>query len=227
MQYVDYDEVLAEAIATIGASGDDELAKNFARQWIWRGLQKLGTSDDQLTVVKVFAKNLLIKKPTNMRRLDEIALYDSNDCFIPHIFHSGTKRIYPNTEQYILNEDTDSEVIYGPVDLSENKNSFVLGTNGKDVSYAMIRYWSVPLDENGDPLIQECEVEALTLYVRYRWSQRKNENQSEIRENKIAWMEAADWTVAHKKSLDNHGEAKKRQAADLNRFVGNYNRSRF
>jgi hypothetical protein len=229
MTYVDFEEVVAESIMTIGLSGDDELAKNFARQLIWRGLQKLGTSDDQLEVCKVDAKNLLIKKP-KMKRFDAIALYDANDNYIPHVFHSGSKRIYPNVEECthtVTTEDGETETFYGPVDLSENRGAFVLGTNGSHVAYALIRYWGFPLDSNGFPLIQECEVEALTLYVRYKWSQRKNENQAEIRENKIAWMEAADWTIAHKKSIDNHGERKKQQAAMLSRMIPNFNRSRY
>lgn len=234
MKYVSFEEVVSESILTIGLSGDDELAKNFARTWIWRGLQKLGSSDDQLEVSRVDAKNLLIKKPTKMKRFDAIALYDANDNFIPHVFHSGVKRIYPNIEDYsytiTTGEGTDEEettTYYGPADLSENRNSFVIGTNGENVAYALIRYWGYPVDTNGDPLIQECEVEALNLYVRYKWSQRKNENQSEIKENREAWMQAADWTIAHKKSVDNNGERKKQQAALLNKMIPNFNRSRF
>lgn len=232
--YIPFDEVVSESILTLGLSGDDELAKNFARTWIWRGLQRLGSSDDQIEVSRVDAKNLLIKKPPKMRRFDAIALYDSSDNYIPHVFHSGTSRIYPNVESYsydvVLNEGTaDQETVTYtlPVDLSENRNAFVIGTNGACVSYALIRYWGVPVDSSGEPLIQECEVEALTLYVRYKWSQRKNENQSEIAVNKQAWAEAADWTIAHKKSVDNHGEKKKQQAALLNRMLPNFNRSRF
>ena len=232
-QYISFDEVVSESILTIGLSGDDELAKNIARTFIWRGLQKLGSSDDQLEVCQADAKNLLIKKP-KMKRFEAIALFDVNDNFIPHIFHSGVKRIYPNTESYSYNvvtdEGTDDEettTYYAPVDLSENRNSFVIGTNGTNVAYALIRYWGYPLDANGLPLIQECEVEALTLYVRFKWSQRKNENQSEIAANKMDWMQAADWTIAHKKSVDNHGERKKQQAALLNRMIPNFNRSRY
>lgn len=234
MQYVTFDEVVSEAISIIGASGDDEVAKNFARQFIWRGLQKLGSSDDQLEVSRVDAKNLLIKKP-KMKRFDAIALYDASDNLIPHVFHSGGgKRIYPDVESYSYKVVTDAgtadeetTTYYLPVDLSENRQSFVIGTNGTQVAYALIRYWGYPVDSAGEPLIQECEVEALTLYVRYKWSQRKNENQSEIQANKLAWMEAADWTIAHKKSVDNHGEKKKQQAALLNRMIPNFNRGRY
>lgn len=222
MTYVDFEEVVSESISIIGASGDDELAKNFARQWIWRGLQRTGTSEeDSLEDTKVYAKNLLIKKP-KMKRLESIALYDANDCYIPHIFHSG-KRIHPNTEQWVVTT-TEGEEVFGPVDLSENRDSFVIGTNGSHVAYALVRYWGYPLDAGGMPRVREDEVEALTLYVRYKWSQRKNENQSEIRENKIAWMEACDWAIAQKKITN--GEQKKRMAADLNRMIPNFNRSR-
>ena len=231
MNYVDYEEVVSESVAIIGLSGDDEIAKNFIRTWLWRGLQSLGTSEQMLQDTKVHVKNLLIKKP-KMKKLEEIALYDVNGNFIPHIWQTG-KRIYPNVEQYsydvVLNEGTDEEetvTYYTPVDLSENKECYVLGTNGIQVSYALIRYWGYPLDSAGMPLIREDEVEALTLYARYKWSQRKNENQSEIRENKITWQQAADICRAEKKGSDMTNEKRKKIAADFNRMLPNFNRSR-
>lgn len=230
MNYVDFDEVLAEAISTIGAQGDDEIAKQFCRQWIYRGLQKLGSTDNTIEVCTVYAKNLLIKKPKNLKKLDEIALYDANDVFIPHVWSAGNTRIYPNTQQYsyIINEGTDEEVTYTlPVDLSENKTSYVLGTNGAMVSYALVRYYPYPIDVNGNPLVREDEVEALSFYCRYRWSMRKNENQSEIRENKIAWMEAADYCKAEKKSSDFSNETRKKIAATMNKMIPSFNRSKF
>lgn len=230
---VEFEEVIAEAVAVLGYPEDEEVAKNFARQWAWRALTYLGTSDDTIQVAEVQVKNLLIKKP-KMKRFLEIALFDSEDNFIPHIFHQGNTRMYPNNEVYsydvVLNENTDQEetvTYYTPVDLSENETSFVLGTNGTEVSYALIRYYPYPLDANNLPQIREEEVDAIVAYVRYRWSQRRNENQSEIQANKIAWMESSDYCKAAKKASDFSNEVRKKIAATFNRMVPNHNRSRF
>jgi hypothetical protein len=230
MQYVDFDEVVAEAILTIGASGDDEIAKNFAKTFIWRALQKLGVTDNTIQVVQIYTKNLLIKKPSNMKKLDEIALFDASGCFIPHVFHSGNSRIYPNVESYnyTVNEGTDDEVTYSlPVDLSESDTSFVIGTNGTNVAYALVRYYPYPLDAKNLPMVREDEVEACSAFVRYKWSQRKNENQSEIRENLNEWLRLADYCRAEKKSSDFSNEVRKQIASTLNRMIPNFNRSRF
>jgi hypothetical protein len=228
--FVEFEEVVSESIATIGAAGNDEIAKQYCRQWLYRGLMQLGTTDDTIEVCKVDAKNLLIKKPKNLKKLLEIALYDANDCFLPHTYRSGNKRIYPETGgyTYTVNEGTDEEVTYTlPVDLSENRTSYVIGTNGTMVSYGMLRYYPYPLDQNGIPLIREDEVEALTLYCRLKWSMRRNENQSEIGQNRLAWQQAADICRAAKKSADMSNETRKAMASDFNRMLPNFNRSRF
>jgi ribosomal protein L21E len=233
MNLISFEEVVAEAVAVLGYTEDEEVAKNFARQFIWRGMQRLAQPENSIEVAKVYAKNLLIKKPKNLKQFVEIALFDANDNFIPHQFHSGNTRIYPNTEQYsynvVLNEgESDEETVtyYIPVDLSENTTSFVLGTNGTDVSYGLVRYYPLPLDENNLPEIHEHQVEALTNFVRYQWSRRKNENQSEIQANKVAWMESSDWAIAKTKSMDFSNEVRKKIAANLNRMLPNFNRSR-
>jgi hypothetical protein len=223
MQYVDFEEVIAEAVTTIGAEGDDEIVKPFLRQIIYRGLQKLGDSELLLVDAKCYPKNLLIKKPKDYKKLDSIALYDSAGNLLPHVFHSG-KRIYPETEgtTYVTEE---GEEFCGPIDISEDPHNFVIGTNGTAVNHALVRYWKFPLDSNGLPLIREDEVEALCLYCRWRWSQRKNANQSEIQQNSIEWKMAADQCKALKKSTNS--EQHKTVARLTNRMLPNFNRSRY
>lgn len=229
MKYVELDSVVAEAVATLGLSGDDDLAKNFCRQFIWRFVVDLPITDDSLKVSKVTPKNLILKKPDDMRRALDIALYDNADSLIPHKFHSGKSRIYPNTESYQIttNEGTDEEeTYYVPVDLSEDGQAFYLGTNGSTVSYALIRYFAYPLDKSGQPMIREEAVEAATLYCRYKWSLRKNENQSEIANNERMYKMEADRCRARLKSFDMSDEHRKAIAASMNRLMPNFNRSR-
>jgi len=227
---VDYDEVIAEAVSVLGYGEDEEVAKNFARQWAWRALQSLGTTDDTIQVCEITAKNFLLKKPGNLKELVEIALFDSNGCYIPHIFHNGNKRIYPDIDQYyytVTLSDGTTTTYYFPIDLSENDNSYVIGTNGDMVTTALIRYYPYPLDASGTPTVREDEVEAIIAYVRWRWSMRRNENQSEIQSNKMLWYEQCDKCKAGKKASDFSQEVRKRIGAIMNRQIPNYNRSQF
>jgi hypothetical protein len=233
-KYVELDSVVNEAIATLGLSGDDDLAKNFCRTFVWRFVVDLPITDDAIKVAKVYPKNLILKKPVDMRRGLEVALYDASDCLIPHKFHSGKERIYPNVEEYsynvTTNEGTDDEettTYYIPVDLSEDGTAYYLGTNGTEVSYALVRYFSYPLDKAGMPMIREEAVEAATLFCRYKWSLRKNENQSEIANNRLMYQQEADRCRARMKSFDMSDEHRKAIAQSLNRMLPNFNRSRF
>lgn len=230
MQYVPFEEVVAESITAIGADGNDEIAKQFARQWIHRGMQSLGDSDERINVVTLYPKNLLIKKPKDYKQLVDIALHDSANNLLPHTFHTGKTRIYPKTDTILYTTTDESgntvEEFYGPIDISEDQNNFVIGTSGGDaVHHMMLRYYQYPIGDDGLPLIREDEVEALSMYVRYRWSQRQNTNQSEIRDNRLEWQRAADQCKAAKKVSNN--EQRKTIAKIFNRMISNFNRSKF
>jgi hypothetical protein len=219
MKLVDFDEVVAEAAMMIGYGEDIETCKNFSRQWIWRAKQKMATPDIAIEVCQIHVKNLLARKPKNLKQLLDIALFDASGCQVTHVFHQGNKRVFPNYE--VVNEEC------AAVDVSENSTSYVIGTNGTDVSYVIIRYYPLPLDENNEPQVYEHEVDACKAYVRYQWSMFKNENQSEIAVNRQTWKEECDWAIAKTKSLDLNNEIRNRMAADFNRMIPNYNRSRF
>ncbi|HYG02051.1 MAG TPA: hypothetical protein VD927_06365 [Chryseosolibacter sp.] len=230
MKIAEFEEVIAEAVSTLGYLEDEEIAKNFARQWVYGAKKKLATSDQSIKVCEVPAKALLIKKPTDMKQLIEIALFDSASNFIPHAFHTGNSRIYPNVDQYSYTtaQGTDEETTYYlPVDLSETDTSFTLGTNATEVSYALIRYYPLPIDKDNIPVVYDHEVDAVCAYVRWKWSQRKNQNQSEIRQNKLDFMHECDWAIGKTKSLDFSNEVRKRIAMNFNRQIPNYNRSQF
>lgn len=233
--YVELDAVVAEAISVIGLSGDDELAKNFCQQWVWRAATSFPVTDDMIEVSKVDMKNLIIRKPTNAKRILDVALYDASDNLVPHVFHAGKKRIYPDVESYsykvVTDEGTDDEeetTYYLPVDLSEDDRAFYVGTNGENsVSYAQIRYFTYPLDKDGMPLIREEDVLTCVYFCRFMWSLRKNENQSEIRQNELMYKQEADRARAMRKSADLSNEKRKAIAATFNRMIPNFNRGRY
>jgi hypothetical protein len=228
MNFVTLDSVVADALSIIGLSGDDELAKNFARSWAWRACIDFPITNDSLKVTKVYPKNLILKKPNDFRRGVDIALYDTADCLIPHVMHSGRERIYPNTEQYAFTSEVNGEEVtrYIPVDLSESKDAYYLGTTGSDVAYAKIRYYAYPIGTDGYPMIPEEAVQTCMYYIRFNWSLRKNENQSEIANNERLYKIEADRCRARMKSFEMSGETRKTIGALFSRMLPNFNRSR-
>lgn len=226
---VSLDSVVSEALLIIGASGDDEVARPFAQQAAWRAISDFPVSEEDIKVCTITAKNLMLKKPEDMHQFLEVALYDANGCFIPHVFHAGKKRIYPNTESYSYTVTTDTgDVTYHlPVDLSEDRTSFFIGTNGTNVSYAQVRYFAWPMDSSGYPMIREEEVLTCMYFIRFMWSLRKNENQSEIQQNERLYKIESDRCRARRKAADLSQDKIKTILASMNKMIPNFNRSRF
>ena len=229
MNYIELDTVVARALTIIGLSGDDEVIKNIAREWVWTAIVDLPITNDTLKVTTVYPKNLILKKPSDYRRGVDIALYDASDCLIPHVMHSGRERIYPNIEQYAFTSEVDGEEVtqYIPADLSESKDAFFLGTTGSNVAYAKMRYYSYPIGTDGMPMIPEEASMTCMYFVRYMHSLRKNENQSEIATNERLYKIESDRCRARMKSFEMSDETRKTIGALFNRMLPNFNRSRF
>lgn len=201
MNYVTLDETVALARTTIATA--DEFDEVLMRQWVWEGLQDVGISEDSIEVCTLKPKNLIARKPENCRSLIDIALYDVNGNYFQHAFRSGKKRIYPNTNLPLIIENSTGYCIGPVVDVSDDRDSIILGTNGADVASIMVRYFSYPIDKNGLPMIREDEKMALVYFVRFMWSLRKNDNRSEIEQNRSMWMLESDRARARKKQITN------------------------
>lgn len=203
MSYVSLDTVIARIQTTVPtATSHDKL---IWKEWIYEGLQNLGISDEDVRVTVLYPKEGLVKKPDDMRVLLDLAVYDDNGNQFAHKFRTGGKRIYKDDRLFNLvstsgNEDTSSESLVNPVDVSEDRYNFILGTNGSHVTQVFVRYWAYPIDEKTKlPLVREDEVMALRYFVLYMLALRKNENQSEIQQAEIRWFREADRVRAQKK----------------------------
>lgn len=227
MSYVSIEGVVSEAISLVGDGTDKEVLKNFARQWIWRELIDLPVTDDNIKVCDIFAKNLILKKSGDMRKFIEIALYDVNNNYLPHVFYSGKKRIYPDTRIIPAGQNTDNNPVVVPVDLSEDEYGFYIGTNGSAVSYAKVRYYSYPLDKDGLPMIREEDVQTMVYRVRLNASLKKNDNRSEIDQNRQLYVIEADRARAKRKVSDKSTATMKTLGAIMNRMIPDFNRSNF
>jgi hypothetical protein len=225
MRYVPLNEVVSEAIAVVGAGQDDEVLKALARQWCWRAIIDLPVTEDNMKVCRIDVKNLIMAKPKDMRRFAEIALYDEAGCYIPHIFHSGKKRIYPDARIFPSAVNDENNPVVVPADLSEDPYAFYLGTNGSTVAYGMVRYYAYPVDKDDMPLIPEEAVQMCVYFVRFSASLRKNENRSEIQQNELLYKQEADRVRARYKS--SHTDNQKTIGMLFNRMIPNFSRSEF
>lgn len=223
MRYEELNSVIAEALSITPDVDAADWA--MARQWAVTALMQLGTSEDEIDVCQIDAKNLILKKPPEMRSSIELSLYDANTVYIPHIMRSGKTRIYPDYRT--IAATINSQTIYPiPVDVSEDQDAFYLGTNGENVKYALVRYFKYPLDDNGMPKIREDEKFAIMCYIQWAKASKKGENQSEIFNKWQMWAKQHDMARARKKS-DMTNDKHKTISRNWMRLLPSFNQSSF
>jgi hypothetical protein len=227
MNYVDLDSAVAEALQYVAnASPEDEA---ICRQFAWRALIQFGSGEDEIDTAIIKIKNLIAKKPANCRDVIELACYDSAGNLLPHTFRTGKKRIYPNSEYLAVSTQSDgAELVYWQsVDISEDRYNIIIGTNGVEVSEIHLRYYSYPLDTKGQPMIREEEMMAIILYIRYALSMRRNDNRSEIEQNKMSWFHEFDRVKAAKKSRGLNNDKRKLISRNWMKMLPSFNTSKF
>jgi hypothetical protein len=225
MTYLTLEEVLSEAMSITKTPDKYEAA---ARQWAWTALMQTGVTEQDMDVVLIDVKNFIAKKPKNFRKLDDLALYDAAGNEINHIFRQGRKRIFPdrNAIARSRNEDGTEEVVYGAVDVSEDRYNIHIGTNGSNVTTVALRYYTLPIDTNGEPMISEEEKLSVIFYIRYMIAELEDDNQSKVARMEIRWKQECDRARAAKKSTNN--SSKQRQnGREWLRLIPNFNRSQF
>ncbi len=220
MSYVDIDTVIARAETVIPKSTTED--KAIWREWVWMSLQDLGISDEDIKSATLYPKNGLCKKPDDFRVLVDIVCVDSNNSQLVHKFRTKGHRLYYDTR-------TDLQTPSGvPVDVSEDRFNFILGTNADDVAAVNIRYFSYPIDKKtGMPMVREDEVMAIIYFIRYMWSMRKDDNRSEIQEKQVAWFRESDRVRARKKMNSLTEEKAKAIGKSWMRLIPDFNLQRY
>lgn len=226
MQYYSLDEVVAEAMLIVKDKDKYQLP---ARQWVYSALIYHGSADDEIDVCEITVKNLLAKKPDACRQILELACYNSAGELLPHTFRGGKKRIYPNQNAIatVINEDGETVTYWESVDVSEDRFNIILGTNGTDVAKIKLRFYSYPLDNQGQPLIRDDEKQSCIYFVRFQIALLQDDNQSKIQLDEQRWKLEADRVRAGKKVSSMNGEKRKAISRNWMKLLPNFNHSQF
>lgn len=220
MSYVDIDTVIARAETVIPKCTTED--KAIFREWTWMSLQDLGISDEDIKSATLYPKNGLCKKPDDFRVLVDLVCVDSTNSQLLHKFRTKGHRLYYDTRNQIQITTTI------PVDVSEDRFNFILGTNADDVAALNIRYYAYPVDKKtGLPMIREDEVMAIIYFIRYMWAMRKDDNRSEINEKQIAWARESDRVRARKKMTSLTEEKAKAIGKSWLRLIPDFNFQRY
>lgn len=167
--------------------GADSIDSAFVKEWIYLGLQEIGPNTAWYGESELFPTDLLLTKPTDMHSAIDIALY-AGTFELSYVFRGKGRRIH-NSDNSLVNQGTYAPELHAPLDLSEDQYYFILGSNGVSCTSAILKYWKLPTDVNGDLLIPENDVLTLALFCRYCYYMRKDDKQG-ISMSYPIWLKA-------------------------------------
>jgi hypothetical protein len=173
--FVHIDEAVATAMTLLPKK--TTLDKALARQWAYLGLRNIGPTNHWFSTCTLYPnENRTMKKPVDMWKPIDIALYSSCGTELRYSYRGLGKRIHASK---FLSSGEYAPQLHAPIDLGEDNHAFHLGSNGSDVSYAVLKYWQLPIDIDGLPQIPEGFTLAIAFFIRWMWAIAQNENQSD------------------------------------------------
>ena len=162
MKYISIDEAVAAASSIIkNNSKEDRLIYKF---WIWQAEKVIGCSFLSEDTCELIVQDLSATKPLDHVYTIDLALIDSKGGDVKYNYNGYRKRIHPITT---LNNPSF-------IDVYESEDCIHLDSNGTSIEKVILRYYSYPVDENGDPKIPDFHLNAIMAYVRFMHNMRND-----------------------------------------------------
>lgn len=184
------DEVVSEACTILKRVTEQE--KIFMRQWAYTALRKIGLTKINIQVSdRIYLDDWSAKKPDNLIRTNDIALYNSSGNEVMTKFKgygSGNITVGEQVSSRIHQDIRSSTSNTSYIAITESDNYFnVESFNDDDEEdiFLLVRYYAIPIDSDGLPKIPEHCTLAIIMYIRAMWAMRENSNQSHIQ---LAWQ---------------------------------------
>lgn len=192
--FIPADRVIAFASSVL--EGSDTLDRAYFMEWIAAGLNEIGPNTSWYGEATLYPTELTLRKPLDFYEAIDIALYDQSGCDLSFVFKGKGTRSH-RSDNSLINQEVYAPGLGAPIDLSEDAYYFHIGSNGYAVSYAKLKYWRFPTDENGDLMVPEQDLLPLALFCRYCWYMRKDDKTGMA-------MAKNSWIAARNEARANH-----------------------
>ncbi len=170
------EEVVAEIYSRLDIKDTRDEAVFY--NWIYSGIRELGSNSLDIVSECVKPVDCCIPKPCDYGALVELVLLDG---------HGSTPFVMTNTGAKTDRGDyysTANSVIY----VSEDDDKFNLSSNGKGIKEVEIRYYSLPINDEGLPFVRENIKEAIIAFCEYLWMKRqRSRRRKEIPMSEVDW----------------------------------------
>lgn len=183
MRYVSIQEAVANAMIALGLEQDEYRA--IFTDWAYEATRSIGVSDVNLKSTEITITSGLAAVPNDMAYPDEIALRkNGTDEYAYPMYDTSywqnlpsNDQAYRYTENYYVNIQGTNFVVSSDV-TADGFNRLVL------------RYWAYPIDADGDPLIPEYYIRAVTAYIEFMYTKRlRQRKRSEVPMSEVASYE--------------------------------------
>jgi hypothetical protein len=174
-RFVNVDEAVALADTLVP---EGKLNKAIARAWAYSGLRDIGPGEHWFAEKELIPNaNLSVHKPSDMYKAIDIALYHKTEGGqkIEYRFsYKGLGKRIHSDGNTVREDGIYSPASGAPIDVSEDAYCFHLGSNGSQVNCIKLKYWRLPIGDDGLPLIPEHQVLAIAFFIRWMWAVKEN-----------------------------------------------------
>ena len=161
--------------------------RNLLRQWTYIGERQLGFSGLHEKAEQVTTDNLTVQKPTDYAIGIDLAIFDTNNVEYAYNFKGFGKRIH-NESSFVFSSVGGISSKVSEIGISEDPYFFYLDSTGDAITHVNIKYYSYPIDDDGDMMIPEHHLFALMNFNYWMWERRNKQNQSLIASAKADWI---------------------------------------
>ena len=175
-RFIEVDEVIANA-CTLFEEVSDELTL-VMRQWVWWALRSIGPSDYNLGVASINIVDGSAKKPVDMTgKIKDLSILDCNGRELDYRYNYSQG----NLPDKIRGERRSK------IDIYEDNDYIHFGDFDPKPEVVHIKYFKLPIDDCGMPLVPEDHLNAIIAYLTYMYYLRKGNNYAMIGMCKNEW----------------------------------------
>ena len=190
---ISIEHIISEVQEELGLIDDNETP--IFRTWAYEAQREIGTSEinfkdsDWLPLI-----DGVVQKPCDLLAPLKIEIsIDKNSCIIPYIAPDFVKC------DCCENCRSTCDIVGG-----ETPTTFFFSSDASQYVYARILYVSIPVDDCGDPLIDERAARAVKQYIAYMYLKRKRRmyvgDNAQIPQSEIS-VEYDLWRVLRKEAM--------------------------
>lgn len=190
-RFIDVDEVIANA-CTLIEEVNDELTL-VMRQWVWMALRSIGPSRANIGVASINIIDGSAKKPKDLiGNIIDLTIqdYDGNDLSYRYNYDDGN-----------IHSNSSAKKSRVSLDIYEDDHYIHLADFDPKPGKVTIKYYKMPLDECGLPLVPEDHLNAIVAYILYMYYLRKGNNYAMIGMCKNDWSIERDRIKSRNKSI--------------------------